>query len=155
MDTKTVRWQPGVLLCVYQVSGGVPKSFYFFYLIPSLNFFFFFTQIQVYPVLTSRKQRTYVNSALSDFCPIVCGVACSRPSVGGAVRRAAGERGKNDEGLGTKPRSLSPWLAWFFLSPMFSLATTNESLNMWMNVWCPSRIHCWTPIIPDLYKRSS
>ena len=27
-------------------------------------------------------------------------LACSRPSVGGAVRRAAGERGKNEEGLG-------------------------------------------------------
>ena len=27
-------------------------------------------------------------------------LACSRPSVSGSVRRAAGERGKNEEGLG-------------------------------------------------------
>ena len=27
------------------------------------------------------------------------GLACSRPSVSGSVRRAAGERGKNEEGI--------------------------------------------------------
>ena len=41
------------------------------------------------------------------------GIACSRPSVSGAVRRAAGKQGKNEEGLGKEdsfpdhPRSRS------------------------------------------------
>ena len=59
-------------------------------------------------------------------------VACSRPSVSGSVRRAAGERGKNEEGLGRPrvfpepPRSRSLTLnRLIFRSLLFSFASTN------------------------------
>ena len=35
-------------------------------------------------------------------------IACSRPSVSGSVRRAAGERGKNEEGQSPLTLALSP-----------------------------------------------
>ena len=52
-------------------------------------------------------------------------LACSRPSVSGSVRRAAGERGKNEEGP-EPPRSRSLTLNRFiFRSPLFSFVSTN------------------------------
>ena len=55
---------------------------------------------------------------LSSYKPL----ACSRPSVSGSVRRAAGERGKNEEGLG-REESRAPSLPLSHLESLdFSLA---------------------------------
>ena len=44
-----------------------------------------------------RRDLSFVQKT---FKPLSGKVACSRPLVGGAVRRAPGERGKNEGGLG-------------------------------------------------------
>ena len=57
-------------------------------------------------------------------------IACSRPSVSGSVRRAAGERGKSEEGLGREDGARAPSLPLSHLESIdFSLAAVFVSLN--------------------------
>ena len=77
---------------------------------------------------------------------VFCRLACSRPSVGGAVRPYVG---KNEGYLGreewTRPSlPLSPWLPFIFHSPMFSFGTTN---------WEPGRLsYLQTRIISTIFS---